>query len=209
MSNKTETFYGEKMSLSSLEMVANHVLYYGCRLNDVGLFHGRTGIAYALLKFSIRNNDLVLNKLALDILETVYDMISEKLPFGIEDGIAGIGYALTELYGIGLLSGDIDSCLSEIDNYIMSIAPKRYMDLSYRTGLLGIWSYIKLRQKLNKENIFTLEFLNEMNESLFNFDLKKYESTKFIEYLNVPGKGRTLSEIPVFLSGGSAYYLVS
>lgn len=143
--------------------IADHLLLKTPYMKDIGLFHGKMGAAVALYMYSAQYSDEQMGEFAWELFQQVYDGIHCDMPVGLEYGLAGIGYGTTLLKRYGLLDGDLNDVLMEIDRKIMERDPRRLTDLSLRTGAGGIQLYIDLRRKTEGEPLsFEADYLQEL-----------------------------------------------
>lgn len=143
--------------------IADYLLLHSPHIGDIGLFHGKMGIAVALYLYSVRFDDSHMGEFAWELFQQVYDGIHTDMPVGLEYGLAGIGYGTSLLNGYGILDGDLNDVLMEIDRKIMERDPRRMTDLSIRTGAGGILLYIRLRRSLGGEpRTFHPDYLREL-----------------------------------------------
>ncbi len=205
----TDSDNNQVLDFELLDRIANYVMFQGMRVQDNGLYHGKAGIALALLRYAHhRENDMMM-RLAEDILTEATKRISVRHTFGLEFGLAGIAYTMTLLHQHGLYDGNLASNLKAIDKAIMEYSPLRIQDTSVRTGTAGLWVYALQRLRAGQDAVFNAAYLAELEQSIpsrhpgitgfcLGKDLKKpsFEAKDFIDQ-------------PVTLHGGSAYFLYS
>ena len=133
----------EKVHL--LERIANHLIINSSFLDDLGLFHGKMGIVIFFYHYSRYTNEPMYELLGENLIENIYENIHENMPVTMDKGLCGIAWGLCSLLEDDFLEGDADDVLSDIDNKIMERDPIRITDLSFNTGLEGIWCYVQKR----------------------------------------------------------------
>lgn len=138
--------------------MVNHLAIHGSFIDDLGLFHGKMGIALFFYHYARYANEPVYELLAENLVEEIYESIHENMPITMEKGLCGIAWGVCNLLDNSFLDGDADEVLSDIDHKIMERDPMRIADLSFRTGLEGIWSYVQLRMSLAKKSQSVLPF---------------------------------------------------
>lgn len=152
-----------------IKKIADYLLLQSSYMQEIGLFHGKMGVALALNMYSSQYNDKLMEEYAWDLFQQVYDKVHIDMPVGLETGLAGIGYGTTLLYKYGLVSCDLNEILMDVDSKIMERDPRRMSDLSAHTGLGGVLQYIALRQSTG-EPLFTFDtqYLMELNNAVAN-----------------------------------------
>lgn len=149
-----------------------------------GLYHGKMGVALALFAYSKKYDCNILQDFSLELLEEIYDILHESMPVDIEYGLSGIGLGISILHSANLIFGDLDEILCDVDKKIMDFDPRRITDFSYRTGGLGILSYIYFRKRINPaltsfdtsyimELALRLHGMNPACAEYFIYDIKK------------------------------------
>ena len=87
-----------------IKKIADYLLLQSSYMQEIGLFHGKMGVALALNMYSSQYNDKLMEEYAWDLFQQVYDKVHIDMPVGLETGLAGIGYGTTLLYKYGLVS---------------------------------------------------------------------------------------------------------
>lgn len=192
----------------NIDRIADYLLLQSAYMQDVGFFHGKMGIVTALYLYADNCGDEILSDYAWELLQQVYKGIHTNMPIGLETGLAGIGYATVWLCRNGLLEGDLNDILTDIDAKIMEYDPRRITDLSVRTGVGGILLYLRLRQATEPVTTFDNRYLTELQTLVAGHRMKD-TGGKLLTLLSAP----TFSESeyigqPLGIDGGSAYYLL-
>ncbi len=128
--------------------LVNYLLFHSYTMNDVSLYHGKTGIVLAMMMYANVFKSQSIRQYTEDLFQTIYKDIHDGMPIGIEHGLAGVGYGITLLKQAKLIDCDLNNVLYDIDAKIMDYNPQRIKDCSFRKGLAGIFSYINLRNKV-------------------------------------------------------------
>ena len=193
----------------NIRNVVNYLLLHSSHINNVSFFHGKMGIVVAMYAYANRKKDKLIEEYAWDLLQQVYDGVYSDMPIGLENGLAGIGYATTFLCEKGWVECDLNTILFDIDYKIMERDPRRMTDYSMRTGLKGLQVYLTLRGKSGAPLLtFDEVYINELysilaNQSPFNVDIN------ILELLNKPEFSiHEYLEKPIKIDGGSAYYIL-
>jgi len=141
-----------------MNKLINYIIFKSSDLKDVGLYHGKMGIVTSLYLYAHAYKNDIIKNFAFDLLQEIYNEITKSLPWGLEYGLAGIGYGFTLLRKIEIIDDNLNDILYDIDSKIMSHDPRRISDFSYRQGIKGLLAYINLRKGL-------CEGLNSLDET--------------------------------------------
>ena len=128
-----------------LDQIANHLMKNSHTLKDIGLYHGKMGIALFFFHYARYTENSLYDDFAGELLDEVCNNLDTKLPIDFEDGFCGIGWAIEYLLRKEFLKGDSDEILGDIDNQIMERDLRRVSDKNIATGLAGIGYYIQSR----------------------------------------------------------------
>lgn len=191
-----------------IDKIADYLLLRSADMQDVGFFHGKTGVVAALYLYADAGGDDVLRDFAWELFQQVYDGVHTEMPLGLERGLAGIGYATAWLCRRGLLEGSLNDTLADIDAKIMEHDPRRLTDMSVRTGVGGLLLYLRLRQSVEPVATFDASYLSELQAvatargvSCAGPDLLPLLSAPSFDAAEYVGR-------PLGIDGGSSYYLL-
>lgn len=194
------------------DRIKNHLMLKCLTIQDISLYHGKTGIALTLYLYAQKHQDETLEEYAWDLLQAVQEGVNECMPYGMEWGLAGIGTGITLLKKNKALDCDLNSVLADIDTKIMEHDPRRIDDFSFRNGALGLYSYISLR--ISTEG--TISSIDASYLAELQTLLQKHASqqttvpTDFSKDLQVPPwEMSDFIDKPLGLDGGAAYFLYS
>ena len=196
--------------MDELKQIANYILLHGRYQRNIGLFHGKAGIMLTMFLFSQKTGISVYHDFAEDLFDDVQNQLYDNMPIGMENGLAGIAYAMSYLANNNILAFDQNEILSDIDNKIMSVDPRRITDLSFNTGALGIWIYINERMKC-KEVLTSIDgqYIGELKDILKEGYSSNTSEINLLERLQKP----TFSILEykkqkLDIDEGVAYYLL-
>ena len=201
----------EKVHL--LERIANHLLINSSFLDDLGLFHGKMGIVIFFYHYSRYTNEPMYELLGENLIENIYENIHKNMPVTMDKGLCGIAWGLCSLLEDNFLEGDVDEILSDIDNKIMERDPIRITDLSFNTGLEGIWCYVQKRiayaKKTQRVLPFDEKYRDEIGKSIqkMGISLKVSSPLDVITIANVDSTMNFL-KFPLGLDNGCAGVLL-
>lgn len=154
----------------TLKRIANHLTLNGGFTDNLGLYHGKMGIAIFFCHYARYINDISYNDFAGILIEQIYEEIHDKMYFDMEDGLCGIGWGIEYLIQNKFMEGNSQDILYEIDVKIMERDPLHLSDKSIRTGSGGILLYSTYRfQNLSGQQTGKNEFF----DTLYNKALKK------------------------------------
>lgn len=151
-----------------LNRIVNHLILHSCSLDDVGLFHGKTGVVLFFAHYARYTGIEMYDDFAEKLLEDIANNISKALPINMEFGLCGIGWGINYLIQNGFMKGDPNEILADIDEKIMERDLRRVKDLSLETGLMGIYYYIQSRIEFSvcngKDVPFDHSYLSEWRD---------------------------------------------
>ena len=178
----------EHQSLPELNAVANYLLLKSSYINDVSLFHGKSGIMLALHAYSKKHNKPIFQEYAEDLMQEIYKMIHDNLPIGLEQGLSGIGYAFTLLSNAEIIECDLNDVLYTIDHTIMCRDPRRMTDMTMKTGMFGVWVYICERMRSRQPlTTFDNAYINDLKAILENQKVSlTYNAAWLLDELKTP-----------------------
>ena len=175
-------------------------------LGDLGLFHGKIGIALFFFEFAQVSHDVSYEGLAENLLGEIYDEIHYDLPINLENGLCGIGWGMEYLVQHGLMEGDTDEILADIDQKVMEINPLRMKDFSLRRGLGSIAFYVLARlNAIRKSNTLPFDdtYLEALQKAVSQIDYSKEKEIPFDLSISLQQvrKGKHINlKLPSFLT---------
>lgn len=187
-----------------------YLLYKSSHTNIVGLYYGKIGITLALFAYSKKYNDHILQEFASHLLEETYAMLHESMPINIEYGLSGVGLGISILHKAKFISGDLNEILCDIDRKIMELDPRRATDFSYRTGVLGIFSYIKYREKVDPTlTSFDSLYISELTNIIKYHNIQMVNETYFIHDIQPPTWNKhDYIDKPLGINKGISYHII-
>ena len=194
---------------TTLRRISEYLLLKSSYMRDIGLFHGKMGIAVSLFAYANKYDDKLMEEYAWDLLQQVYEGVHSDLPIGLENGLIGIGDGVTLLYENKWVEGELNAILSDVDEKIMERDPRRIKDFSIRSGIGGLLLYLTIRERANGvPATFDSQYLAELHDKVSDNDFKVRE-TNLIDILNMPSfKENDYVDQAIGIDGGSAYYVL-
>lgn len=158
-----------KIQTIGTEQALAYLIINGSYLNDLGLFHGKMGIVLFFSELAHVTQNPIYEDLASSLLGEIYEEIHYDLPINLENGLCGIGWGIEYLVQHGLMEGDTDEILLDIDQKVMEINPLRMKDFSLRRGLGGIAYYVLARLNASRQSEtlpFDKDYLKGLQEAI-------------------------------------------
>lgn len=151
-----------------LDGLIDHLLLNSSFTKDVGLYHGKMGIAIFFYFYSRYLKSCLYEDFANELLDEVINDINEDLPINFERGLCGIAWSIQYLINDNYIASSDLNIFKNIDIKIMERDPRRFSDLSIETGIGGIFNYINLRMNsaIKSENPFFFDqtYLTDLYE---------------------------------------------
>lgn len=196
--------------MNTINRLTHYLVIHSATTHIQSLYHGRMGIAIALMMYARHRNKPFLYDYAEHLFYNVCDNISYNMPPGIANGLAGIGYGIMLLHKKGFIDGNLDEILVDIDSQLMKYDPKRYDDFSFRTGLCGIKFYIDTRCEYSKRPIaFDQIFEREVSMALENNKEKCEYYTHILDDISAPTWNiEEYNNKELGINAGCAYYII-
>lgn len=194
--------------MDNIDRIADYLLLQSDDMPEVGLFHGKMGVVVALYQYADACGDESVQEYAWELFQQVYEGVHTGLPFGLEDGLAGIGYGTTWMCQHGLMECSLNDVLGDIDRQIMEHDPRRLTDMSMRTGVRGLMLYLALRQSVEAVTTFDGQYMMELQATIRRNRLS-CGLPDMMDILNEPIFSETdyLGK-PLGIDGGCAYYIL-
>lgn len=166
-----EIMIDKKSRKNILLRIARHLILNTSFMDNIGLFHGKMGVVIFFVHYSQYTGESIYDKYAEELIDEICEKIHYEMPINFENGLSGIGWGILYLLTNGFMEGSPNEILVELDSKIMEMDLSRVKDMSVRTGLLGISSYINKRinysRILNEFQPFDTLYLNNWR-SLYN-----------------------------------------
>lgn len=126
--------------------ITNCLLLNASFIDNIGLMHGKMGIAIFFFHEARNTNSKIYQEYAEELIDEVYEAISTSTSIDFENGLAGIGWGIEYLVQNGFLDADTDEVLEEFDNSLFQqLIYQTPTQLGLLNGLLGIGFYLLKR----------------------------------------------------------------
>lgn len=131
----------------------------------VGLYNGFAGVLATALLCEKKEPGTAEN-LAIESWEYISTHIKNEFNIDFRSGLSGIGWLLIYATFHELLEDDVEEELKIIDHRIIQSSIKRNRDLTFPTGVGGLYCYVVLRllyqRKYNIQSAFPDDFMDEL-----------------------------------------------
>ena len=157
------------MKLNRIRLVNEFILSNVNSISNDGLLNGKLGVSIYLFHFAEKFKDTSYYNVAIDILEQVYDNISNKVfQTDFENGLSGISWGTEYLIRNNFIEGNPDEMLPEIDDIIFKFLTKHAeLSIDFKRGLLGYGFY--LLSRLEGKDLNALSDRDIINKRLLIF----------------------------------------
>lgn len=126
-------------STNLLQRIANHNILYGSLNPNLSLFTGRMGIVLFFFHYAQYMKSELYEDFAGELLDDIYEDITDGIPISLEDGLCGVGWGMLYLIRQGFADGNADEVLEIIDRKI-EVHDARYAE--------GVEQYLRFRSAL-------------------------------------------------------------
>lgn len=150
-----------------LRLIVQHLIINSGFTNNLGLFHGKMGIALFFCHYARHSNKSLYNDFAGELIEMINEDLTEDIPINMENGLSGIGWSIEYLVNNKFMTGNTNDILTEIDERIMQYDPLRMKDYSFNQGITGILFYVSTRLISQNRGTTNCSFDKEYLNTLF------------------------------------------
>lgn len=159
MSEKKNIPYNDEL----LQRIANHLILHGSLLDNLGLCHGKMGVAIFLYHYAQFTSNKTIAGFADELLEEIIDEIHDELPIDFANGYCGIGWSIEYLLHNRFVEGTSNEILTDIDRKIMERDIRRITDRQLFHGTEGILHYVIFRlYRCGTDTPFDNEYLEDI-----------------------------------------------
>lgn len=139
--------------INNYQHIINALIVNVSFTQNLGLLHGKMGIAIIFFKLSRKYNNQHYRKYAGELIDEIYEEISPETPVDFENGLAGIGWGIEYLIQNKFLESQTENVLEECDNLIIDDLKNNRLNDEHKTRkLLGAGFYFLIRFKNPKTN---------------------------------------------------------
>ena len=146
---------------SRQQRITNTLLLNSSFIENLGLMHGKMGIAIYFFHLARQSKNLIYENYAGELIDEIYEEISIKTPLDFENGLAGIGWGIEYLVQNGFIDADTDNALEHIEKQLY-ISKSEFRGIGLLNGLTGLGAYyLKRLQNPNSSNEKAITILNK------------------------------------------------
>ena len=149
-----------KTTIWTKQRIINTLLLNASFIENLGLMHGKMGIAIFFFHLARETNNAIYEDYAGELIDEIYEEISVNTPLDFENGLAGIGWGIEYLVQNRFIEADTNEVLEEFDTRILKkIIYNTPTELGLLDGLMGIGAYLLIRiqnPQANDDSIQTL-----------------------------------------------------
>jgi hypothetical protein len=113
------------MSDHRLQKIAEILLLNSNLIHNLGLLNGKMGIAIFFYHYARYSKDEIYEIYAGNLVDDIYNEISDGTPLDFYDGITGVGWGIEYLIQQGFVEADRDEVLESLDQTISTGLTKR------------------------------------------------------------------------------------
>jgi lantibiotic modifying enzyme len=124
----------------------NTLLLNSSFINNLGLMHGKMGISIFFFHLARQTKNKIYEDYAGELIDEIYEEITDNTPVDFENGLAGIGWGIEYLVQNKFIEADTDEVLEEFDNLIFKeLIYNTPKEIGLLTGIVGIGAYFLKR----------------------------------------------------------------
>jgi lantibiotic modifying enzyme len=132
--------------------IINSLLLNSNLIPQLGLAHGKMGIAISFYHVADVTEIPVFKAFADELIDDIWEQINFNVGFDFENGLAGIGSGVAYIIEKGYVDASADDVLSEIDNKLkQALMHNKTQGIGLLNGLMGYVVYFHLRIKYATE----------------------------------------------------------
>ncbi len=183
------------------QRITNTLLLNSSFTENIGLMHGKMGIAIYFFHLARENKNKIYEDYAGELIDEIYEEISIKTSLDFENGLAGIGWGIEYLVQQGFLHADTDEVLEPIENQLQS-SRNQFEGIGLLNGITGLGEYYlkRLQNPHSSDEKATTHFSRQMLVLIID-DLELLLSNdEIIELLNSPETFDLTWDYPVLIA---------
>ena len=148
--------------------------------NSFGLAFGKTGLSLCFYQLSRLENNKEYEKLAEKYLVEVMEGIDKVKEVDIKSGLSGIGLGINYLVKTDFVSGNVNSVLAEIDDYLFkTLSTSKHTEQADALTLIQLLYYFYVRLQDQKQGSENEYLFREICIKTINSIHTKIEKTPF------------------------------
>lgn len=144
-----------KIEFTREQRITNALMLHSTSISDIGLLHGKIGIAIYFHHLARQSGKSVFTEFAGELIDQVTESLSNETPFDFESGITGIGWAVEYLIQNGFVEANADEILEEFDAKVNQVLIHENKDISAIIAM-GYYLVSRLRYRVEDEETMTV-----------------------------------------------------
>ena len=192
------------MNFSPEQQTIHHLMLRSPFIKDIGLFHGKMGIALFFYHYAKYTGNTVYSDYADDLLDDIWKNLHNRLPDTFESGATGVVWGVEYIIQNSFVQGNSNAICAEVDARIMQIDLRRMTPKFIEKELEGFLHYVLIRTlgtvKQQSNPPFDKMYRNDLFQ-LFSFLLQQNKAneacqTLIRQYLAYISNGESLHYVP-------------
>ena len=174
------------MLFSSEQTTIHHLLLQSPFIKDIGLLHGKMGVALFFYHYAKHTDNTVYSDYADDLLDDVWKNLHNRLPDTFESGSTGIVWGIEYLIQNNFVQGNSNDICEDVDARIMQTDLRRMTPEFIQKELEGFLHYVLIRTlgtiKQQSNPPFDKMYRNDLAR-LFSFLLQQNKANETCQTL--------------------------
>ena len=192
------------MNFSPEQTTIHHLMLQSPFIKDIGLLHGKMGIALFFYHYAKHTDNIVYSDYADDLLDDVWKNLHNRLPDTFESGSTGIVWGIEYLIQNNFVQGNSNDICEDVDARIMQTDLRRMTPEFIEKELEGFLHYVLIRTlgtiKQQSNPPFDKMYRNDLFQ-LFSFLLQQGKTNEACQvliqqYLAYASNGTPLHYVP-------------
>ena len=192
------------MNFSPEQTTTHHLMLQSPFIKDIGLLHGKMGIALFFYHYAKHTDNTVYSDYADDLLDDVWKNLHNRLSDTFESGSTGIVWGVEYLIQNDFVQDNSNDICEDVDARIMQIDLRRMTPEFIAKELEGFLHYVLIRTlgtiKQQSSPPFDKMYRNDLFQ-LFSFLLQQNKTNETCQalirqYLAYTSNGESLNYMP-------------
>ena len=133
------------MLFNSEQQTTHHLMLRSPFIKDIGLLHGKMGIALFFYHYAKHTGNSVYSDYADDLLDDIWKNLHNRLPDTFESGATGIVWGVEYLIQNSFVAGNSNAICADVDARIMQLDLRRMTPQFIEKELEGFLHYVLIR----------------------------------------------------------------
>lgn len=170
----------------TLQRLARYLMLRTSHQNNLGLLNGKIGVVIFFYHYSDYVNMNIYKKFAEELIDEVYNEMSDNCGCDFVNGLSGIAWGVEYLIRNNFVKADPNEVLIDLDKRILLTDVRRVEDVTLETGLKGLAYYVISRcaNRDSFDEFISKNYIYDLICSLRNNSNKEEEINLIIDDLN-------------------------